>query len=118
MLMIVKAEVSGLFIVGINAIAQRNASLAGWVASLPLVTVLSIGWLAVDQRGDAEIVKFLTGVLWGLAPNAFLLAVTAAFFTQGDFPVRGVCHRACCLGRLFLRSKAVRSPREMHRECC
>jgi hypothetical protein len=61
--MAVKAVVSGLFIVGINAIAQRNASLAGWVASLPLVTVLSIGWLAFDQRGDAEIAKFLAGVL-------------------------------------------------------
>lgn len=83
MLMVVKAVVSALFIVGINAMAQRNASLAGWIASLPLVTVLSIGWLAVDHRGDAEIAKFLTGVLWGLAATAFLLVVTATLLTRG-----------------------------------
>ncbi len=53
MLMVVKAVASGLFIVAINAIAQRNASLGGWIASLPLVTVLSVGWLSFDQRADA-----------------------------------------------------------------
>jgi hypothetical protein len=81
--MVVKAVVSALFIVGINAIAQRNASLAGWIASLPLVTVLSIGWLSFDQRGGADISRFLMGVLWGMLPTAFLLVVTAGLLARG-----------------------------------
>ena len=41
------------------------------------------GWLSFDQRGEAEIAKFPTGVLWGLVPTAFLLLVTAALVTRG-----------------------------------
>ncbi len=81
MLMAVKAVTSALLIVGINAVAQRNAYLAGWIASLPLVTLVSIAWLAFDRRGDAEIVKFLAGVLWGLVPTTFLLIVCAGLLT-------------------------------------
>lgn len=83
MLLAVKAVVSAVIIVGINAIAQRNPFFGGWIAALPLITLLSIAWLSFDQRGDAQIARFLTGVLWGLVPTAFLLVVTAALLTRG-----------------------------------
>ena len=81
--LILKAVISALFIVGVNVTAHRNASVAGWIASLPLVTLLSIAWLAVDQRGNTEIARFLTGVLWGVGPTAVLLVVTAGLLARG-----------------------------------
>ncbi|HLW60859.1 MAG TPA: hypothetical protein VKV57_13175 [bacterium] len=81
---VVRAVGSALVIVAITTMAQRNAALGGWLASLPLVTVLSIAWLSVDQRGNGQIVRFLTGVLWGLAPTAGLLVITAGLLLRGS----------------------------------
>jgi hypothetical protein len=118
MLMAARAVVSALFIVGINAIAQRNASLGGWIASVPLVTVLAVGWLAVDQRGAAEIAKFLDGGPLGARPHGISACCYHRPLGPWHFPTRGVCDRACDVDRLFLRGKAVRSPGGMIPDVC
>jgi Protein of unknown function (DUF3147) len=56
--------------------AKKFPTFGGWIAALPLVSLLSAFWLSLEQQRSREIADFLTGVLWGLIPTALLLLVT------------------------------------------
>jgi hypothetical protein len=75
MLIVLKMIVSALIIGGINVLAQANPKLAGWMTALPVVSLLSIAWLMMDRRNNAEIAVFITGVLYGLIPTAAVLLI-------------------------------------------
>ena len=78
-----KAIVSAALILAINAMARRNPALGGWIAALPIITVLSIVWLIVDGADNTRIAGFVTGVLWGLIPNALCLGALVFLARQG-----------------------------------
>lgn len=80
---LLKVVVSGLVIGAVNLIARRDPALGGWVAALPLITFLSVLWLAVDGRDDQTIAAFVLGVLWGLIPTTVLLAVVLLALRNG-----------------------------------
>jgi hypothetical protein len=75
MLIVLKMMVSALVIGGINVIAQTNPKLAGWMTALPVVSLLSVGWLMIDRKNNAEIAIFIIGVLYGLLPTAAVLFI-------------------------------------------
>ncbi|MDX2007877.1 MAG: DUF3147 family protein [Meiothermus sp.] len=81
---LLKAVVSGLLIALINLVAQRYPGLGGWVASLPIITGLSVLWLVYDRRPGPEIGQMLFGVLWGLIPTAVWVLLTAFLLTRGQ----------------------------------
>lgn len=70
---LVKALVSALVILFVTWLANRSPTFGGWIAALPLVSLLSAFSLSVGQQSSRQIADFLTGVLWGLIPTAFLL---------------------------------------------
>lgn len=70
-----KALVSALVILFVTWLADRSPTFGGWIAALPLVSLLSAFWLSVGQQSSKQIADFLTGVLWGLIPTALLLLV-------------------------------------------
>lgn len=80
---IVKAFVSGLVILGINVLAKKSLAFGGWVAALPLISLLSAFWLAADQRNNMQIAEFLQGVVWGLIPTAIMLVVIVVGLRYG-----------------------------------
>lgn len=71
-----KAVVSAVVILGINAVAQKNPLMGGKIAALPFVSLLSVLWLFLDRRPTQEVSSFLQGVLWGLLPTAAYLIAT------------------------------------------
>jgi hypothetical protein len=81
--LLVKVIVSGLVIGAINLVAQRSPTLGGWLAALPLLTFMSITWLWVDGRDNTAIGGLVTGVLWGLIPNAVMLVVLLVCLRYG-----------------------------------
>jgi len=83
MLTFSKIGVSVLVLVVINGVAQSNPPLAGWIAATPVVSMLSVGWLAIDQKNSEQIADFLFGVLIGLIPTALYLAIFAAGLRRG-----------------------------------
>jgi len=78
-----KAIVSAGVILAINLVARRNPALGGWIAALPTITLLSILWLVVDGSDNTRIAGFVTGVMWGLIPNALCLSVLVLLTRHG-----------------------------------
>lgn len=70
-----KAIASALIILLVTWFSKKSPVLGGWIAALPLVSLLSAFWLSLEQPKSREIADFLTGVLWGLIPTAFLLLI-------------------------------------------
>ena len=79
-----KAVVSGLLIALINLVAQRYPGLGGWMASLPIVTGLSVLWLVYDRKPGADIAQMLFGVVWGIFPSTAWLLVAGYLLTRGQ----------------------------------
>lgn len=66
---LVKLLVSAALIVAISEIAKRTGYLGGLVASLPLVSLLAIGWMWFETHDAAKIADFSRGVFWFVLPS-------------------------------------------------
>jgi len=69
---IIKIFISSGIIVIVSEISKRNTLIGGLIASIPLVSVLSMIWLYLDTN-DTEKVKALSnGILWMVLPSIAL----------------------------------------------
>lgn len=84
-LLIVKVLLSAIVIAAVTAIAQKYPGIGGWIAALPLVSILSALWLLLGRQPKPEVIDFLTGVIKGLVPTAILLLVVIICLRRG-FP--------------------------------
>lgn len=65
----VKLLVSAALIVAISEIAKRSGYLGGLIASLPLVSLLAIGWIWFETHDAAKIADFSRSVFWFVLPS-------------------------------------------------
>jgi len=82
MYVLVKILVSAIIISFITEIANRLPTIGGVIASLPLVSLLSIIWLYVQGEGQQTISKFAYGVLFGLPSTAVMLIIVLMCLRQ------------------------------------
>ena len=66
---LVKLLVSAGLIVAISEISKRSGYVGGLVASLPLVSLLAIGWMWFETRDAANIADFSRSVFWFVLPS-------------------------------------------------
>ena len=66
---LVKLLVSAALIVLISEISKRTGYLGGLIASLPLVSLLAIGWMWFETHDAAKIADFSRGVFWFVLPS-------------------------------------------------
>ena len=66
---IVKLLVSAALIVIISEISKRSGYLGGLIASLPLVSLLAIGWMWFETHDTAKIADFSRSVFWFVLPS-------------------------------------------------
>jgi uncharacterized membrane protein (GlpM family) len=104
MLILFKTVVSASVIVGVNLIARQSPGLGGYLAALPWITLLSIGWLAVDRSGIEDVDRFLVGVLWGVIPTVLFLLIAVLALRLG-LPL-AVAMAGGCVGWLAYTSLA------------
>ena len=84
---VVKVMVSALIVAGVTAVSKQYPGIGGWIAALPVISILSAVWLLVGHQSSADVSEFLVGVLKGLVPTAILLAVVVMFLRRGwPFP--------------------------------
>lgn len=92
---IVKILVSAILIAIVTQLATYNPKLSGWITAFPLISMLSLIWLTVQNEDRSNIINFLTGVLWGLIPCTILLATVLLSLKKNfPFPVAillGIC---------------------------
>ncbi|WAH37597.1 DUF3147 family protein [Alicyclobacillus dauci] len=72
-MMVLKIVVSAGIITAISGIAKQYPGIGGWIAALPVISLLSAFWLLVGHQPSVEIARFLTSVAKGLVPTAILL---------------------------------------------
>ena len=68
-LFIAKAVLSGDLVAAISTIARRYPGWGGLVASLPLVSVLSMLWLYGDTRDAEAVAELALGAFWFFLPS-------------------------------------------------
>ena len=66
---LVKLVVSAALIVVISEVSKRTGFLGGLIASLPLVSLLAIGWLWFETHDTAKIADFSRSVFWFVLPS-------------------------------------------------
>jgi hypothetical protein len=71
--LVIKMVVSGLFVGLISELAKRLPRVGGLLAALPVISLLTIFWLLVDQQTNTQIAHFIRGILLGLIPTSLFL---------------------------------------------
>lgn len=67
--LITKYATTAGIIVLVSELAKRSDRLGGLVAALPLVTVLTLIWLQVEQQGQAKIANHAWYTFWYVLPT-------------------------------------------------
>ncbi len=69
---IIKILVSSGIIVLVSEIAKKNTFFAGLIASIPLVSILSILWLYFETEDIEKIKNLSNSILWMVIPSLTL----------------------------------------------
>lgn len=67
--LIVKYLITAGVVVLVSEFAKRSDKLGGFVAALPLVTVLTLIWLYVEQQPDSKIANHAYYTFWYVLPT-------------------------------------------------
>jgi hypothetical protein len=78
-----KVLISALLIVAVSELAKRDGTLAGLLASLPLVGVLSMIWLFVETSDVQKISELSTSIFWLVLPSLLLFIALPILLKQG-----------------------------------
>ena len=79
----IKLFISSGIIVLVSEIAKRDNLLGGLIASIPLVSVLSMIWLYVDTNDIDKVKALANGILWMIFPSMSLFIVLPILINCG-----------------------------------
>ena len=83
LLFLIKAVLSGILVAAISTIARRYPGWGGLVASLPLVSVLSMLWLYGETRDAEAVAKLSLGAFWFLLPSIPMFLIIPVLLRAG-----------------------------------
>ena len=83
LLFALKAILSGILVAAISTIAKRYPGWGGLVASLPLVSVLSMIWLYGETRDAESVARLSLGAFWFFLPSIPMFLVIPALLRAG-----------------------------------
>ena len=84
LLFVTKAILSGILVAAISTVARRYPGWGGLVASLPLVSVLSMLWLYGETRDAEAVAKLSLGAFWFFLPSIPMFLVIPALLRAGS----------------------------------
>ena len=83
-----KAVLSGLLVATISTVARRYPGWGGLIASLPLVSLLSMLWLYGETRDAESVAKLSMGAFWFILPSMPMFVIIPKMLRSGiSFPV-------------------------------
>jgi hypothetical protein len=82
-LFILKAILSGILVAAISTIAKRYPGWGGLIASLPLVSVLSMLWLYGETRDVESVARLSIGAFWFFLPSIPMFLIIPALLRSG-----------------------------------
>ena len=89
--LITKYLITAALVVSISEVAKRSDKLGGLIASLPLVTFLTLIWLYVEKQSDEKIANHAWYTFWYVVPTLPMF-LTFPFLLQrfGFWPTLGL----------------------------
>ena len=83
---LIKIIIITLLIVAISEIAKHSSFVGAVLASIPLISVLSIMWLYIDTKDVTRVINLTTGIFWLVLPSLTLFFSLPLLLKQGtDF---------------------------------
>ena len=79
----IKVFISSGIIVLVSEIAKKNTLFGGLIASIPLVSVLSMIWLYIDTNDIDKVKALANGILWMIFPSISLFIVLPILINCG-----------------------------------
>jgi hypothetical protein len=90
--LLTKYAVTAAVVVLVSEIAKRSDRLGGLIAALPLVTVLALIWLHVEQQPEQKIANHAWYTFWYVVPTLpMFLAFPALLPRLGFWPTLLAC---------------------------
>ena len=90
--LVTKYLITAAVVVMVSEFAKRSDRLGGFVAALPLVTVLVLVWLQVEQQPQAKIANHAWYTFWYVVPTLpMFLAFPALLPRLGFWPTLLAC---------------------------
>jgi hypothetical protein len=104
MLYVVKVILSAVLVVVISEVAKRSPAWGGLLASLPIVSLLAIGWLYYETRDSLKVAAFARSTLWYVLPSLlFFLLLPILLKAGGAFGTSiGIALGATAAGYLIM----------------
>ncbi len=79
----IKVFISSAIIVLVSEIAKKDNIIGGLIASIPIVSVLSIIWLYIDTNDIDKVNALANGILWMIFPSMSLFIVLPILINCG-----------------------------------
>jgi hypothetical protein len=89
---IAKYFITAGIVVLVSEFAKRSDKLGGFIAALPMITVLALIWLHVEQQSESKIANHAWYTFWYVIPTLpMFLAFPALLPRMGFWPTLAVC---------------------------
>ena len=82
-LFVLKAIVSGVLIAAISTVAKRYPGWGGLIASLPMVSLLSMLWLYGETRDGEKVAQLSIGAFWFFLPSIPMFLIIPLMLRSG-----------------------------------
>lgn len=82
-LFVLKAVASGVLVATISTIARRYPGWGGLIASLPLVSLLSMLWLYGETRDVEKVAQLSIGAFWFFLPSIPMFLIIPYMLRSG-----------------------------------
>jgi F0F1-type ATP synthase assembly protein I len=78
-----KYAITAFLIVLVSEIAKRSDKLGALIASLPLVTVMVMIWLYIENQGTDKVARHAFYTFWYVLPTLPMFLITPALLHRG-----------------------------------
>ena len=90
--LVTKYAVTAAIVVVVSEAAKRSDRLGGFIAALPLVTVLALIWLYVERQPQEKLASHAWYTFWYVIPTLpMFLAFPPLLARLGFWPALGAC---------------------------
>jgi hypothetical protein len=83
---LLKVVLSALLIGVISEVGRRHASVAAFLAALPLISLLSILWLYQETHDSQRIAEFSQSVFWYVVPSLIFFVLLPVLLLRAHTP--------------------------------
>ncbi len=80
---IIKIVVSALLITAISEVARRSSLMGAILASIPLVSVLAMIWMYIENQDNEKISSLSVNIFWMVIPSLVLFITLPVLLKSG-----------------------------------